>query len=120
MTPQLAAANRRHHDKVDEFLISMDPHESDRRQLSAQLRSYDLVIAGTINATPGQAALVKGLIQQGTPLIAIAMRMPYDLSSYPAVETYLCTYSILSPSMEAVADAMWGKEEFAGRLPVTI
>ena len=120
LTPQLAAAIRRHHDKVDEFLVSMDPGEADRRHLSTQLRGYDLVIAGTINATPGQAALVKGVLKQGTPLIAIAMRMPYDLASYPAVETYLCTYSILPPSMDAVADAMWGKAAFAGRLPVTI
>lgn len=120
LRPQLAAAVRRHHGQVDEYLTEMDPDAAVQRELAAQLRGYDLVIAGTINATPGQAGLIRAILQQGTPLLAIAMRMPYDVASYPAVGTCLCTYSILRPSMDAAADAIFGQADSPGRLPVTI
>jgi len=122
LTPQLAAAVGRHHANVEEFLMAMDPDEAERRELAEKLCGYDLVICGTINASeaPGQAALVNSLIERKTPLVAVAMRMPYDLLSYPAVQTCLCTYSILGPSMDAAADAMWGKRGFPGHLPVTV
>jgi beta-N-acetylhexosaminidase len=52
--------------------------------------------------------------------VAVALRMPYDVAAYPEVQTYLCTYSILAPSMDAVADGLWGKIRFTGQLPVTL
>jgi beta-N-acetylhexosaminidase len=80
------------------------------------------VILGTINATahPGQAELVKKLVRQGTRMITVALRMPYDLAAYPEASTYICTYSILPPAMEALAEALFGRVPFAGTLPVTI
>jgi beta-N-acetylhexosaminidase len=122
LVPQLAAAVRRHHARVDEFLVAMNPNDVEVRALRDQVSSYDLVIVGTINATaaPGQAALVNSLLKQGTRVVAVAMRMPYDLSAYPAAPVYVCTYSILPPSMDAVAGALWGKSGFPGQLPVTI
>jgi beta-N-acetylhexosaminidase len=53
-------------------------------------------------------------------VIAVALRLPYDLAAYPAVASYLCTYSILQPSMEALADALLGRLKCRGKLPVTI
>jgi len=50
----------------------------------------------------------------------VAMRLPYDLAAFPAAPAYVCTYSILPPSMEAAADALWGKSSFPGQLPVTV
>jgi beta-N-acetylhexosaminidase len=46
--------------------------------------------------------------------------MPYDLAAYPKAATYVCTYSILPPAMEALAEALCGRIPFAGSLPVTI
>ena len=69
---------------------------------------------------PSQAELVKKLIKQGTRVITVALRMPYDLAVYPAASTYVCTYSILPPSMEALAEALFGRIAFTGSLPVTI
>jgi beta-N-acetylhexosaminidase len=122
VTPALAAAVRRYHPRVDEFFIGMNPSLSDVRSLREKLKDHDLVILGTINATAhrGQADLVNAVLKQGTPLIAIALRMPYDLAVYPAVPTFACTYSILPPAMDALAAALWGQIPFAGQLPVTI
>ena len=122
LVPALASALSRHHPRVDEFFVSMNPSPSDVRALCGTLAAYDLVVLGTINATahPGQAALVKAVVKQGTPAIAVALRMPYDLAAYPAAPTYACTYSILPPSMDAMADALFGKTPFPGRLPVSL
>jgi beta-N-acetylhexosaminidase len=59
-------------------------------------------------------------LQRGLPRIVVALRLPYDLAAFPEVSTYLCTYSIVEPSMQALAKSMFGFAEFRGRLPVTI
>jgi len=120
--PALPAAIKSHHPHVQEFLTTLNPSSSAVDHLCRELKAFELVIVGTINATahPGQAELVKKLIRQGTRLIAAALRLPYDLTVYPDARTYICTYSILPPSMEALADALFGRTRFAGQLPVTL
>ena len=120
--PQLAAALRPYHPTVDEFTIPLDPDSATIAALRDQVRDYDLIIVGTINATmyPGQAALMQALQAAGQPLIAVALRLPYDLAAYPAVPTYLCTYSVQPPSLAALAAALWGAAPISGRLPVAI
>ncbi len=120
--PSLAAAVRRHHASVDEFLIPLDPSSAEVSALAEKLGGYDLVIAGTINAGvhAGQAALVNTLLARQSPLIAVALRMPNDLAAYPAAPTYLCTYSILDPALDALAAALWGMHACPGRLPIAI
>jgi beta-N-acetylhexosaminidase len=120
--PVLADALRRYHPRVDEFSFGMSPAAGEIGALCERLAKYEVVIVGTINATahPGQAELVKKLVRQGTRLITVALRMPYDLAAYPEVPTYVCSYSILPPAMEALAEALFGRISFAGILPVTI
>jgi beta-N-acetylhexosaminidase len=120
--PVLADALRRYHPQVDDFSFALNPSSSDIAALCERLAKYDVVVLGTINATahPGQAELVKKVVRQGTRLITVALRMPYDLAVYPEAPTYLCTYSILPPSMEALAEALCGRIPFASNLPVTI
>ena len=120
--PALAPALRRYHPAVDEFFVPINPAVEDVVALAAQAGQYDLVIVGTINANehPGQAALVRTLLDNRVPTLAVALRTPYDLQAYPAAPAYLCTYSILPPAMDALAQALWGRIPFQGRLPVTL
>ena len=122
LIPQLAAAVRRHHAGMEEIMIGMNPDAAAVRAVADRLAGCDIVIVGTINAAAGsgQADLVNALIERGTRVVAVALRMPYDLAAYPGVKTYACTYSILPPSMDALADALFGKIPFTGRLPVSI
>ena len=122
VVPALASAVQRYHRQVDDFTVAMNPSAAEIRESCAQLLKYDLIIIGTINAAdhPGQAALVNTLLKEGRKVIAVALRMPYDLAAYPEAPTYLCTYSILPPAMEALADALWGRIPFNGKLPVSI
>jgi beta-N-acetylhexosaminidase len=120
--PVLADALRRYHPRVDEFSFALNPPPSEIGALSKRLAQYEVVLIGTINATvhPGQAELVRQLMQQGKRLITVALRMPYDLAVYAGAATYLCTYSILPPAMEALAEALFGRIPLTGALPVTI
>ena len=120
--PMLADALRRYHPRVDDFSFSMNPAAEEIGALCEQLAKYEVVVLGTINATahPRQAELVQKLLKQRTQLIAVALRMPYDLAVYPEATAYVCTYSILPPAMEALAEALFGRISFAGILPVTI
>lgn len=120
VTPGLAAALRRRGVQVDEFSFTITSEEI--AETCSRLSGYETAIVGTINASlyPAQAELVNRLIKQGTQVIAVALRLPYDLAAYPAAATYLCAYSILQPSMEALADALVGRLTCQGQLPVTI
>ncbi|HMA36581.1 MAG TPA: glycoside hydrolase family 3 protein [Chloroflexia bacterium] len=122
VTPALARALRRYHPAVDELIIPMEPADADVAALSEQAARYDLVVIGTINATlhTGQAALVNQLLARGVPTVAVALRLPYDLTAYPQAPTYLCTYSILECAMDALAQALWGQRPCSGGLPVSL
>ena len=102
-----------------ELEIPLDPESGDveAARVAAAGRT---AIVGTVDATvhPGQAALVKALAADGVPVVAVALRTPFDLASYPGVGTYACSYGIQPPSIAALADALVGAVPFRGRLPV--
>jgi beta-N-acetylhexosaminidase len=122
VTPRLAAALRQYHPDVDEYLLSYAPESGEIASLLEQLRNHKLIILGTLNAfsSPGQAEFVRQALKLGIPTVVVALRLPYDLSVFPRAQTYICTYSILEPSMQALAKALFGKIRFEGRLPVSI
>lgn len=120
--PKLAESVRDYHAQTDEFKIPYAPSEQEAVVVLEKVREYDLIVMGTINAyaEEKQAEFVRQLLQTGKPVIIIAMRLPYDLAAFPQASTFVCTYSILEPSMRAVAKAAFGQGEMTGRLPVSI
>jgi beta-N-acetylhexosaminidase len=86
------------------------------------LAGCDLVILGTLNAftQQGQSALARAILATGIPTVIVAMRLPYDLAAVPEAKTYLCTYSILEPSIRVLTRALFDPARIHGRLPVTI
>jgi beta-N-acetylhexosaminidase len=120
--PGLAAALRPRHPSVREIVTGHPPLRSDIAAVREQAADAGLVVIGTIAATPGspQAELVEAVQDAGVPVIAVALRTPFDLLAYPRVGTYVCTYGLLEPSLEALADTLFGRAPFAGRLPAAI
>lgn len=118
----LATALRAYYPVIDEFLITYVPKEQEITNLIERLRDYDLLIFGTMNAyaSPEQTTLIQQTLKLDIPTIIVALRLPYDLTVFPDIHTYICTYSILEPSMYALAKAMFGRISFQGRLPVSI
>jgi beta-N-acetylhexosaminidase len=98
------------------------PTDGDLARLGERLAGFDLVIVGTMSAhlQPMQAALADVAMASGRPTVTVALRTPWDLLAYPSSRTHVCSFGILAPSMEALADALLGAAPFQGRLPVDI
>jgi beta-N-acetylhexosaminidase len=120
--PALAEALRAYHDRVEEIVMPIEPSETEVAALADRAAGADRIIVGTINAYQhrGQAALLDAIIDRGKPVIAIALRMPYDVSAYPRVTTCLCTYSLQPASLLSAAKALWGQLSCTGQLPVKL
>jgi beta-N-acetylhexosaminidase len=120
--PKLAESIRHYHSQTDEFTIPYSPGDQESAAVLGRVREYDVIVAGTINACAEerQANFVRELLKTGKPVIIVPMRLPYDISAFPQASTFVCTYSILEPSMKAVAKALFGFGRMEGRLPVSI
>lgn len=110
--------------RTREVDVPLRPAAEDiRRAVDAALEA-DVVIVATSCKTPAdemaQGALVKALMETGKPIVALAIRNPYDLRAYPEVETYLVTYGYRDCSIRAAAEVMFGEIRPQGRLPVAI
>ncbi|NGO44651.1 glycoside hydrolase family 3 protein [Streptomyces ureilyticus] len=91
-------------------------------QAVAAARDADAVVVGTYNvtATSSQKTLVGELLATGRPVIAVAVRNPYDVAQLPSVPAYLATYSWTDVELRAAARVIAGRVEPAGRLPVPV
>ncbi len=120
--PSLAAAVRRRWPQTDSLDVAAEPSDADIAALTARLSGYDAVIVATAAAhlQPSHAALANVILRAGRPTITVALRTPWDLSTYPRAATHLCTYSPLGPSTNALAGVIFGERPPTGRLPVTL
>ncbi len=118
--PLLGGALRRHHPDVVEITTEPVPTAADIAGVRVALAEADRVVVGTISAGKEQGRLVDEALASGTPTVTVALRTPFDLAAYPSARTHLCTYSLLAPSTEALADVLFGKAEAGGSLPAAI
>ncbi len=118
--PGLASAIRTRHRATTELLVNQEPTPSEIGAVLGAAADHDLIVAGTIDAGPGQAELVRSLVATGRPVVSVALRTPYDLARYPSAGTYVCTYGIHPASMEALAAALFGEAPMTGRLPAAV
>ena len=120
--PALAASLRRYHRDVDEVVVEPEPDAASIAAVRSRAETADLAVIGTIDAhrLRSQADLVEAVVSTGTPTIAVALRSPWDVASYPAGATALATYSILPGSLAALAAVLAGGAQAPGRLPVAV
>ena len=120
--PLLAQAIRARHGATDEFLVDVEVGAAELATLVERLASYDLVVLGTVSANmiPAQAELARTVLAIGRPTVWVALRTPWDLLISPGAGTYVCSYGIQPPTMNALAGALFGERQFTGRLPVAI
>jgi beta-N-acetylhexosaminidase len=91
-------------------------------QAVAAAQDADAVVVGTYNVTAAgsQKTLVEQLVATGRPVIAVAIRNPYDVARLPAVPAFLATYSWTDVELRAAARVIAGKAAPRGRLPVPV
>lgn len=68
---------------------------------------------------PGMKALNE-LLERKAPLIGISFGNPYLLLSVPKLQTYLVAYGDMPSLQEAAAEALLGKIDLTGRLPISL
>jgi beta-N-acetylhexosaminidase len=84
---------------------------------------YGRVRSGQINSgvlpKPGARAL-SALLARRVSLIGISFGNPYLLMSFPALPTYLVAYGDMPSLQKAAADAITGRINVRGRLPISL
>ncbi|MGW2379211.1 glycoside hydrolase family 3 protein [Streptomyces sp. NPDC001658] len=82
----------------------------------------DAVVVGTYNvsATSAQKALVEQLVATGRPVVAVAIRNPYDVAHLPSVPAHLAAYSWTDVELRAAARVIAGRVAPLGKLPVPV
>ncbi|WP_330457960.1 glycoside hydrolase family 3 protein [Streptomyces sp. NBC_00820] len=82
----------------------------------------DAVVVGTYNltASSSQLTLVRQLLATGRPVVAVAIRNPYDVAQLPEVKAWLAAYSWTDVELRAAARVIAGRVHPHGRLPVPV
>jgi beta-N-acetylhexosaminidase len=82
----------------------------------------DAVVVGTYNvtATSPQRTLVEQLLATGRPVVAVAIRNPYDVAHLPSVKACLASYSWTDVELRAAARVIAGSVAPRGTLPVPV
>ncbi|BCL30492.1 glycoside hydrolase family 3 protein [Streptomyces aurantiacus] len=88
----------------------------------AAAQDADAVLVGTYNVTAAstQRTLVDQLLATGRPVVALAIRNPYDVAQLPAVSAYLAAYSWTDVELRAAVRVLAGRADPTGKLPVPV
>ncbi|GGQ65150.1 glycoside hydrolase family 3 protein [Streptomyces pilosus] len=88
----------------------------------AAARDADAVVVGTYNvgASSSQKTLVEQLSATGKPVVAVAIRNPYDVAHLPRVAACLASYSWTDVELRAAARVIAGRVNPRGTLPVPV
>jgi beta-N-acetylhexosaminidase len=82
----------------------------------------DAVVVTTYNVTAdsAQASLVRQLAAIGVPVVAVAVRNPYDVAHLPKADAVLATYAWTDVELRAAARVLTGHVRPRGHLPVAV
>lgn len=99
-----------------------DPEPGAAARAVEAAAAHDLVLVTTMNVTADspQQALLEALLSTGTPVVAVAVRNPYDVAAAPGVPTYVATYGERDVSLRALVRVLLGDVSPTGRLPVAV
>ncbi len=101
--------------------IPLDPTEEVIEELVNRAKKHALIIIGTYNANLylGQQELVTRLGEQGK-VVAVSLRNPYDLETFPEITAYLCAYEYTPLSVKSLLKVLKGEVPGQGKLPITL
>lgn len=69
----------------------------------------------------GSAGILRKILSTAADrTVVIALGSPYAILNFPAIRTYLCTYSWVTTSERSAAKALFGEIPIQGKLPVTL
>ncbi|MEI2358879.1 glycoside hydrolase family 3 protein [Mesobacillus zeae] len=102
------------------YVLTDEQREWIRHAKAVIAGTYTFNVAGRSPDSP-QMKMVREIAEiSNGPVIGVAIRNPYDIMAYPAVDAYLAQYGFRTASFEASAGAIFGEFSPSGKLPVTI
>lgn len=106
----------------DGIVTGIDPTEEEIIKAEEQVQKYDNIIFCMYNMhlMPGQKKLFDRLCAREMPMIAVAMRNPYDLRELPPHVTGIAAWDYSAETLELLAEIFDGKWFPTGRMPVKI
>jgi len=117
------------HGNVTEIVVGEKVSESRITEIIGTLSDMDQVIVsllvrihmGKNNSTIDEShqRLLRKLHDSEIPFITISFGSPY-LPEYDMLSTYMCAFGYGFVTLSAAADALWGRIEVNGHLPVTL
>ncbi|MEU0162120.1 glycoside hydrolase family 3 N-terminal domain-containing protein [Streptomyces sp. NPDC006261] len=100
------------------------PNQAKTAEAVAAAQGRDAVVVATYNVTAGstQRTLVDALVATGVPVVAVAIRNPYDAAHLTGrgVAAILASYSWTDVELRAAARVIAGRAHPEGRLPVPV
>src|SRR5437870_5891452 len=98
------------------------PTVSDIAAAVGAAKGVDLVIVLTnaLSAHPEQQELLREMVAAGVPVVAVAVRNPYDVDFVESETTWLATYSYTPVALESLSRVLFGEVRPQGKLPVNI
>ncbi len=117
-------------DSVSFDRLSMSSSEQEMDAALERARRAELLVCavfarvvtgtGTVGLPEKLAKWMARLSQVERPVVTIALGTPYVIEGFPALPTYLCTFSNADVSQTAAVKALFGEIPVKGKLPVTL
>ncbi|MGP4018315.1 glycoside hydrolase family 3 protein [Saccharopolyspora sp. 5N708] len=122
-TAALAERIRVRGPQASALVTGLQPTPEQINQAAEEAKRHDVTVVLTnaawsaTNAT--QLDLVRALQQTGKPVVAVAVRDPYD-AAYVDLPAWVATYSDKAVAMESLAKVLFGEITPVGKLPVPV
>jgi len=117
------------HGNVNEVYVNDPLSDIAKQDILNKIQGSDIVVVSmlirismdkglsTIHSTHNE--LLQEIDKIGIPIIGVSFGSPY-LPQYNVFDSYLCTYGYGSISLNAATDALFGRKDIKGVLPVTL
>ncbi|MEF2243748.1 beta-N-acetylhexosaminidase [Paenibacillus sp. IITD108] len=104
------------------LVSSSDPAAEEIAELVKQASQASCIVVGTYNGHlyKGQLELVNSLAAGSAPVVAVALRNPYDLRHLNPTVWSLAAYEYTDQVFDAVANVLQGKAAATGKPTVTV
>ncbi len=126
-----AASLRRNGLEVERIPIDLRATEKEIEDAINKAKSADFVVAGLFGRVRSGSQnsvglpetgnrVLKEILKSDAKIISVAFGNPYLLIGYPEIKNYAVAYGDMQSLQRASADAIAGKIDFRGKLPITV
>jgi beta-N-acetylhexosaminidase len=121
---------RKQSGNIAELKLSDSLRDEEVTKALAMAKEADVVVvaayvkivlsSGTVALPPAHTMFLKSLMKTNPKTTLVSFGNPYIGASVPEIPAYVCAYDNAKALQDAMAEALYGKVPFKGKLPVTV